>query len=443
MTKPKTSAVTWDAVLARRIERHGLAQPVPNAQLANQVGLICGAHAQVISAAEISVGLRVAGSTRQQIQDALWKDHTLIKTFGSRGTVHLLHAEDLPIWTGALSALPSVRTMHNKERILTDEQIDIVVAAIDEVLQDAELTIDELTDAIVSIVGSWAGDKVMDAFQDKWPRWRDATTIAANRGVLCFGTNQGRKVRYTNPRRWLPDFEPAPEKAAFKAVVQRYLYAYGPSTPAHFARWMSIPVTRATKIFDALAGDIEPVDIEGDRGWVVTGDSKMPDTPAQGVRLLPYFDAYGVGCHPREKIFPGKAAERALARTQVGNFPVLLDGGSYAKLLAASEFLTMDKAGPMATAQTGQIGFADGAPVLVSAEMPLTEADGKVGSGTNNRGQAVCVYRPGWFVGYRRRIAVSVDYLPYYDSYQLTATVRLAFANFDTDVSATLFNLAV
>lgn len=121
----------------------------------------------------------------------------------------------------------------------------------------------------------------------------------------------------------------------------------------------------------------------------------------------------------------------------------ILDGGSYAKLLAATEFLTMDKAGPMATAQTGQIGFADGAPVLVSAEMPLTEADGKVGTGTNNRGQAVCVYRPGWFVGYRRRIAVSVDYLPYYDSYQLTATVRLAFANFDTDVAATLYNLAV
>jgi HK97 family phage major capsid protein len=121
----------------------------------------------------------------------------------------------------------------------------------------------------------------------------------------------------------------------------------------------------------------------------------------------------------------------------------IVDGGTYAKFLAMSEFLTMDKAGPMATAITGQIGFVDGAPVLVSAEMPLTEADGKVGTGTNDRGTAVCVYRPGWYVGYRRRIAVSVDYLPYYDSYQLTATVRLAFANFDTDVSSALFNLAV
>lgn len=108
-----------------------------------------------------------------------------------------------------------------------------------------------------------------------------------------------------------------------------------------------------------------------------------------------------------------------------------------------SEFLTMDKAGTHATVITGQIGFVDGAPVLVSAELPLTEADGKVGAGPNDRGTAVCVYRPGWIVGYRRRIAVSVDYLPYYDSYQLTATVRLALASFDTEVASALFNLAV
>lgn len=49
-----------------------------------------------------------------------------------------------------------------------------------------------------------------------------------------------------------------------------------------------------------------------------------------GVRrsgLLPYFDAYAVGCHPRERLFPGAAAERALARGQAGNRPVLLVDG--------------------------------------------------------------------------------------------------------------------
>ena len=50
---------------------------------------------------------------------------------------------------------------------------------------------------------------------------------------------------------------------------------------------------------------------------------------------------------------------------------------------------------------------------------------------------------PGWYVGYRRKIAVSVDYLSYYDSYQLTATVRLAFVHFDNEVASCLYNITV
>ncbi|GAB5494648.1 MAG: hypothetical protein Phog2KO_48630 [Phototrophicaceae bacterium] len=123
----------------------------------------------------------------------------------------------------------------------------------------------------------------------------------------------------------------------------------------------------------------------------------------------------------------------------------IVDGGTYAQLLGMSEFLTMDKAGALATAQTGQIGFIDGIPVFITAEMPLTMSDGKVNtaSGTNDRGTALCVYRPGWFVGYRRKIAVNVDYIPYYDSYQMTATVRLAFVNFNDDVASTLYNISL
>jgi hypothetical protein len=45
------------------------------------------------------------------------------------------------------------------------------------------------------------------------------------------------------------------------------------------------------------------------------------------VLLLPYFDAYTVGSHPREVVFPGAAHQRALAGSQAGNHPVLyLDG---------------------------------------------------------------------------------------------------------------------
>jgi HK97 family phage major capsid protein len=121
----------------------------------------------------------------------------------------------------------------------------------------------------------------------------------------------------------------------------------------------------------------------------------------------------------------------------------IVDGSTYAKLLNLSDVATVDKFGPHATVLTGEIAKVDGVPVLVSAEMPLTMADGKADSSGNTKGQAICVYRPGWVVGYRRRVAATMNYLPYYDAYQMVATVRLAFANFDAEVASVLYNVTV
>jgi len=208
----------------------------------------------------------------------------------------------------------------------------------------------------------------------------------------------------------------------------------------------------------AIADAIDNVLLNGDTTATSTGninsDASTPTATSKylamdGLRHLPLVDNTDNGVDMSNGS-PTLAKMRETRFTMAGKYSArptdlawIVDSGTYASLLGISEFLTMDKAGPLATAQTGQIGFVDGIPVYVSAEMPLTEADGKVGDGTNDRGQAVCVYRPGWYVGYRRRIAVSVDYLSYYDSYQLTATVRLAFVRFDTDVASALYNVAV
>ena len=205
----------------------------------------------------------------------------------------------------------------------------------------------------------------------------------------------------------------------------------------------------------AIADAIDHVLLNGDTTTAASGninrDHSAPPATAKylsmnGLRHLPLVDNRDKGVNlndapslakMREARFkmPGKYAARP------SDLAWIVDSGTYAKLLGIDEFLTMDKAGPLATARTGQIGLVDGIPVYVSAEMPLTEADGKVGGGSNDRGQALCVYRPGWTVGYRRKIAVSVDYLSYYDSYQLTATVRLAFVRFDDEVASCLYNI--
>jgi hypothetical protein len=307
--------------------RQALTEPTTDLDPAGVAGVLCGVHAQVMSAAELSIGRRISGATRSDVQRALWQDRTLVKTFGPRGTVHLLSAADLPMWTGALSALPSSVPDHPDPVRFTAAQADEVIVAIGDALSDAELTVDELTEAIRDRLGEWAVERTMDAFQDKWPRWRQLTSTAAHRGVLCFGANRGRNVTYANPHRWLPGFEPMDATGALRELVLRYLVAHGPATPQHFARWLAIPPPRAVDLFRGLGDELEAVEVDGEPCWTAAGDTSTPTEPARGPRLLPYFDAYVVAGQPRDRLFPGPAATRALAGGQAGNYPIVLVGG--------------------------------------------------------------------------------------------------------------------
>ncbi|HEU5379147.1 MAG TPA: winged helix DNA-binding domain-containing protein [Ktedonobacteraceae bacterium] len=327
----EVSSLSWPEICARRLDRQGLDSPLQDAQPADIVSAMCGAHAQVLSAAEWSIGLRMAGGKRTEIRDALWAERSLVKTFGPRGTVHLLPTQELPMWIGALSAIPFPRNGQARDVRLTLEQTDEIVVAIANALEDAELTIEELSETVIAATGPWAGDMVMPAFGGMWPRWRMALTTAAQRGALCFGPNRGNKVTYTNPRRWLPGFQPVGGQTALAMLAKRYLHTYGPATPQQFAQWLAAPRRWAAELFDVLASELQPVEVHGSPAWVVAEDSFMPSTAPQGVRLLPYFDAYVVGGQPRELLFPGRAAERALSPSgQAGNFPVLLISGTVA-----------------------------------------------------------------------------------------------------------------
>ena len=327
--KPPTPAVlTWRGVTARRMARHALTEAATGLDPAGIAGVLCGAHAQVLSAAELSIGRRIAGATRSDVQRALWQERTLVKTFGPRGTIHLLATADLPMWTGALQALPSSVPTHPDGVRFTPGEAEDVIAAMGAALADAELTVDQLTEAIADRAGPWAVEQTMEAFGGKWPRWRQLTSTAAQRGMLCFGPDRDRKVTYTNPRRWLPGFRPADGDAALRALLTRYLYAYGPATPEHFAKWLGILPRSAAALFGGMAGELETVELAGEPAWTLAGDTAAPPRPHRGIRLLPYFDAYLVAGQPRERLYPGAAAIRALTPAgQAGNYPVLLVDG--------------------------------------------------------------------------------------------------------------------
>jgi len=94
-------SLTWDRVRARRLARNHLLEPTPPGRLAEVARDVCGIQAQVMSAAELALGARVAGLTQQDVRDELWERRRLVKTWSIRGTLHLLAADDLPVWISA------------------------------------------------------------------------------------------------------------------------------------------------------------------------------------------------------------------------------------------------------------------------------------------------------------------------------------------------------
>jgi hypothetical protein len=299
------------------MSRQHLTAAAPGVEAA--VVAMAAAHAQVASAAELSIGIRTEGTTRADVRAAL-ADGTLTKTIGPRGTVHLLPTCDLGLWLGALDSLPVSNGLPAAAR-LSDEQQDQVIAAIGAALHDgADLTADELDDRVVAATGAWAADPVVPAFGGWWPRWRQANARAASAGVLAYGAGRGPKATYARPPAFTVPDDPAAD------LLREYLHSYGPATHREFAQWLAAPLGWAASVFERA--EIEAVHVEGGERWVNHGDTGFADAPATGIRLLPYFDPYAVGSHPRALLFPGRAAERALSRGQAGVFPVLLVDGA-------------------------------------------------------------------------------------------------------------------
>jgi hypothetical protein len=123
-----------------------------------------------------------------------------------------------------------------------------------------------------------------------------------------------------------------------------------------------------------------------------------------------------------------------------------VDVQTYGKMLNIDELLVYMTNGRGSTVNDGGVPTVDGVAVYPSAELSLANTAGKVATATpanNTTGQLVMAAKRGWYVGYRRNVMTSVDYLAWIDSYQLTATLRLAFINKDTVASGVLYNVTV
>ena len=64
-------SLTWAQVWGRRLAQHALLAPRPKADLIEVVRTVGGIHAQMMSAAELSIGVRMNGVTHEDVRAEL------------------------------------------------------------------------------------------------------------------------------------------------------------------------------------------------------------------------------------------------------------------------------------------------------------------------------------------------------------------------------------
>lgn len=291
--------LTWDGVLAWRMARQHLAERAPAGAELAVVSDIAGLHAQVFSCAELTLWARVKDLQPGWLERALWEERTLVKTWAMRGTLHLLRADELARYVGALARL---KPRHHvgawlRHHGLTRAQADAMLAAIPGALDGALLT----REALAETVAERAGEAELAA--KLGGGFGDLLKPAAFTGDLCFAPSDGRLVRFTSPSSWLDGFTPpGPDEAASAALLRTYLHAYGPAPREQFQRWFGMKSpAEAGRWIAALGDEVAEVDVEGTRGWMLAADvdAAASAVPTGVVRLLPGFDHYVVAA-PRD-----------------------------------------------------------------------------------------------------------------------------------------------
>ena len=320
------TALKWQQVHTWRLAQHGLAPRFTGRDFMQAVERTGGIQAQVMSAAELALCTRAEGLAPHEVRSALWRDHTLVRTWAMRATLHVLTTRELPLYVAARHWQNDASwARYFAESGLSPAQQDAYLAAIPHVLEQGPLTRQQLADAVEKHTGiANVRDFILST------SWGSPLKPSAYRGELCFGEGQGQTTVFMNPRTWIDEWPTIEPEQALQEMARRYLQAYGPATSDNFAFWWGCTRTSAKKLFQSLASELVEVEVEGWPAFALR--STLPllrcVEPAEKIHLLPLFDAYTIGVPRGCEAFLAQAYKRRVFNLQGWTFAVVLVNGS-------------------------------------------------------------------------------------------------------------------
>lgn len=201
-----------------------------------------------------------------------------------RGTLHLVPAEELPLYVGALDNRGEYQSAWLRAFDVTAAEMERLIRAIADALDGSCLTREELVQALRPRIGERLTERLASG-------WGTLLKPAARCGVLCFGPSRGQNVTFVRPDQWLAGWTTPPGRTEARTeLLRRFLAAYGPATTSDFEHWLGVN-RRVKEEWDVLREELVEV---APKTFLLAADrEEFARTRAgRGVRLLPMFDPF-------------------------------------------------------------------------------------------------------------------------------------------------------
>ena len=268
--------------------------------LVDAVRAVCGIQGQLTPAMLLAIRARVGGLKSADIEHAIADEHSLVRTWVMRGTLHLLASEDIR-WIVALLGPPfEAKDKRRRVQLGVDEETSSAgLKAIRAILgKEGPLTRHELLDGLIE-----RGVNI----DPKGQALIHLIAQAALQGIICLGPDRhDGKSTYVLLDNWVekdsPKVEKQPREKALAELARRYLAGFGPSDVKDFAAWSGLPLTDAKKGWQRLeeSTSLTECHVEGRRLWMLPTESSDVGRSKPSVRLLPAFDTYVLGYADRD-----------------------------------------------------------------------------------------------------------------------------------------------
>ncbi|MGV3759738.1 MAG: winged helix DNA-binding domain-containing protein [Actinomycetota bacterium] len=309
---PARSRVTTEERRARLAVRHRLA---PRARVDDDVAAIARSlvalHATDPMTVVLSALVRMRTPDQALVEAALFEDRTVARVMAMRRTLWVAPVESLPVLQSAAADGVAAAERRRLVKLLEDAGV----------ADDGEAWLAEVEPAAIAAFED-LGEAAATHLADTVPALATRVTLAAGKGYetttslasrlltvlgaeghLVRGRPKGRwtgtQHHWALARRWLGEQPPPPPAEEGRAqLAQAWLARFGPATVADL-RWWTGWTLGQTRAALARLETVE-VDLDGETGIVLVGDTEPTPTPDPWVALLPSLDPTVMGWQARD-----------------------------------------------------------------------------------------------------------------------------------------------